>query len=72
MTDTRTIYELNKEEFEELRFFMLYDDENEFYDCIDEIEDEDVIRRFGGATFRREDFSCNRVLTPITMTTPAA
>lgn len=72
MTDTRTIYELNKEEFEELRVYMLFDDENEFYESIDEIEDEDVIRRFGGMTFRREDFSCNRIPTPITQDQPAA
>ena len=65
MNDRRTIYELNNEEFEELRFFMLFDDENEFYESIDEIEDADVIRRFGTMTFARADFACNRICDEI-------
>lgn len=62
MNDTRTIYELNSEEFEELRTFMLFDDENEFFDSIDDISDCEVIRRFGNVTFKRSDFSCNKAV----------
>ena len=61
MKDVRTIFELTKEEFEELRAVMLFDDENEFYESIDEISDADVIRRFGKMEFRSSDFSCNYV-----------
>lgn len=59
MPETRTIYELTNEEFNELKFVMLYDDVEEFYETIDEITDESVIRKFGKLLFRREDFSCN-------------
>ena len=55
----RTIYELTAEEFDELKFVMLYDDSTEFYEDIDEISDESVIMKFGKLLFRREDFSCN-------------
>ncbi|MCR5616911.1 MAG: hypothetical protein K6F83_01325 [Clostridiales bacterium] len=72
MSDTRTIYELKKEEFEELRLFMLFDEENEFFESIDEITDSEVVRRFGNMTFRREDFSCNMIPTPISSDIPAA
>ena len=65
MTEIRNIYELTTEEFAELREYMLFDDENEFYDSIEDIDDSDVIRRFGSMTFRKEDFSCNRKPTPI-------
>ena len=44
---------------------MLFDDENEFYESIDEIEDADVIRRFGTMTFARADFACNRICDEI-------
>ena len=56
---TRTIYELTEEEINELKFFMLYDDVDEFYETIDEISTESVIARFGRMAFRTEDFSCN-------------
>ncbi|MBO4636912.1 MAG: hypothetical protein J5685_07175 [Clostridiales bacterium] len=59
MNNIKTIYELTEEEFEELRVIMLYDDENEFYEDIDEISDDDVIRRFENTLFRPENFSCN-------------
>ena len=59
--EMRTIYELTAEEFDELKFVMLYDDSTEFYEDIDEISDESVIMKFGKLLFRREDFSCNLV-----------
>lgn len=51
MRDVRTVYDLTEEEIRELKMFMLYDDENEFYEDIDEISLGDVIRRFGDKVF---------------------
>ena len=59
MFDRRTIKELTKAEFDELKVVMLYDDENEFYEDIDEITDEAVYERFAAFTFKTSDFACN-------------
>ena len=60
----KTFYELTREEIEELKFAMLWDDANEFYESIDEISDNDVMRRFGNKMFRSSDFSCNYIEEP--------
>ena len=61
MKTIKTYSELTREEINELKTIMLFDDINEFYECIDEISDRDVFSRFGQMTFRTEDFSCNHV-----------
>ena len=60
----KTFYELTREEIEELKFALLFDDVNEFYESIDEISDQDVFRRFGNKMFRTSDFSCNHIEEP--------
>ncbi|MBO7452621.1 MAG: hypothetical protein J6U54_20010 [Clostridiales bacterium] len=59
MNDKRTIYELTRDEFEELKVIMLFDDAEEFYETIDEITDESVYAKFGSLLFTKNDFSCN-------------
>ena len=60
MKDIKTVYELTSEELDELRLYMLYDDENEFYEDIDEISDSDIYARFADRLFRDKDFAWNQ------------
>ena len=59
MSKTRTFAELTRQEIDELKTILLFSDELEFFESIDEISDMDVMRRFGGYNFHTEDFSCN-------------
>lgn len=59
MRNTRTFAELTREEIDELKTILLFNDTEEFFESIDEISDMDVMRRFGDYSFRTEDFSCN-------------
>ena len=61
MNNLRTIDELTSEEYQELKIILLFSDDEQFYEDIDEITDESVIAKFGSMTFKREDFSCNFV-----------
>ena len=55
----RTVYELTRNEMNELKEYLLFLDEEEFYEEIDEISDEDVYLRFAEKTFAYSDFICN-------------
>ena len=59
MNDTRTVNELTTDEFNELKVIMLFSDDEEFYEDIDEITDDSVVEKFRSLRFRREDFTCN-------------
>ena len=59
MNDTRTVYELTTDEFNELKVIMLFSDDEEFYEDIDEITDDSVVEKCRRLRFRREDFTCN-------------
>ena len=59
MNDTRTVYELTTDEFNELKVIMLFSDDEEFYEDIDEITDDSVVEKFRSLRFRSEDFTCN-------------
>ena len=55
----RTVFELTREEMDELKTYMLFNDEEEFYEDIDEISDSDVYARFSDHRFSYGDFICN-------------
>ena len=55
----RTVFELTRDEMDELKAYMLFNDEEEFYEALDEISDEDVYRKFSGQKFSYSDFTCN-------------
>ena len=59
MSNMRTIYELTKDEINELKVIMLFSDDEEFYEDIDEISDDSVVQKFQSLKFRKEDFVCN-------------
>lgn len=55
----RTVFELTRDEMDELKAYMLFNDEEEFYEEIDEISDQDVYAKFEGYKFSYSDFTCN-------------
>lgn len=55
----RTVFELTREEINELKAYLLFNDEEEFYEEIDEISDQDVYRKFDGYLFSASEFICN-------------
>lgn len=59
MYNRRTVFELTAEEIYELKEYLLFLDEEEFYEDIDEISDEDVFMKFKTRTFAYSDFTCN-------------
>lgn len=59
MYNRRTVYQLTREEINELKEYLLFLDEEEFYEDIDEISDEDVYAKFATRTFAFCDFTCN-------------
>ncbi len=61
MENRRTVFELTSEEINELKEYLLFLDEEEFYEDIDEISDNDIFERFAGHTFTYGDFTCNMV-----------
>ena len=61
MNDARTFYELTSDELNELKVIMLFRDDEEFYEDIDEISYNSVKQKFGNLRFRREDFACNLI-----------
>ena len=60
MYNRRTVQQLTPEEINELKEYLLFLDEEEFYEEIDEISDDDVYKRFAERTFAYSDFICNR------------
>lgn len=60
MYNRRTVFELTRNEMNELKEYLLFLDEEEFYEEIDEISDEDVYSKFAEKTFAYGDFICNR------------
>ena len=60
MYNRRTVYQLTRNEMNELKEYLLFLDEEEFYEEIDEISDQDVYRKFDGYLFSASDFICNR------------
>ena len=55
----RTVFELTRDEMDELKAYMLFNDEEEFFEDFDEISDEDVYAKFEGYKFSAGDFTCN-------------
>lgn len=55
----KTVFELTRDEMNELKAYLLFNDEEEFYEDIDEISDQDVYRKFEGFRFSFSDFACN-------------
>ena len=55
----KTVFELTREEMDELKTYMLFNDEEEFYEDIDEISDSDVYARYEDHRFSYSDFTCN-------------
>ncbi|MCR5617000.1 MAG: hypothetical protein K6F83_01775 [Clostridiales bacterium] len=61
MNDKRTFRELTSDELNELKIIMLFSDDEEFYEDIDEISYASVENKFGKMSFSKEDFSCNLI-----------
>lgn len=59
-TALRQIFELSVDELNELRTIVLFDDENNFYETIEEVTDEVLYEIFGQRRFTACMFSCNR------------
>lgn len=55
----RTVFELTRDEMDELKAYMLFNDEEEFFEDFDEISDQDVYAKFEGYKFSADDFTCN-------------
>jgi len=55
----RTVFELTRDEMDELKAYMLFNDEEEFFEDFEEISDEDVYRKFSDHKFSYSDFTCN-------------
>ena len=60
MYNRRTVYQLTRNEMNELKEYLLFLDEEEFYEEIDEISDADLYSKFASRTFAYSDFICNR------------
>lgn len=56
----RTVRQLTRKEIEELRLTVLYNDEEFFYDSVEEITDDVLFDIFVDTKFKYSDFDCNR------------
>lgn len=54
-----TVYELNKEQLDELRGNYYWSDENTQFEYADEITDEFLFEQYGHIDFVNDDFFCS-------------